>query len=94
MSAEPIQEFLATRGIESLGHCPVMNHEGQPVTLAEALASCEPARRSIDSTLAIIRDMGGEEADVLPAMTKHIERMGQEAQGARPAPETSGAGKK
>jgi len=90
---EPVADFLAVRGLESLADRPVMGHDGEPVTLAQALASCAPARKSIDSTLATIKDLGVKSEDILPAMEKHINRMGKEAQETIPAP-IAGAEKK
>jgi len=91
---EPVEDFLASRGIESLASRPVTGHDGQPVPLAEALAFCEPARHSIDAAIATIKDVGGENADVLSAMTRHVERMSNEAQSTIPTPQTAGAEKK
>jgi hypothetical protein len=88
---EPVQDFLAERGIESLAGCPVMGHDGEPVTLAEALASCEPARRSIDRTIALSKKYNG---DVLTDLKESLEEMGEEAQETTLTPETAGAEKK
>ena len=91
---EPVEDFLASRGIESLADRLVKDHDGKPVPLAEALAMCEPARASIDSTIETIRDMGGKDADILPQMTKHLERMGRKAQSTKLTPEKPEAEKK
>lgn len=73
---------------------PVKSHDGSVVTLSEALASCEPARHSIDAAIETIRDVGGSDIDVVPALTKHIERMGEKAQTNSTAPQHREAEKK
>lgn len=90
---EPVEDFLATRGIESLASCPVMGHDGKPVSLADALASCEPARRSIDSQLATIQRLGSKD-DIIPEMTRYIEEMGETARDTKIISEISVAEKK
>lgn len=80
LKAEEVQEFLVERGIESLADRPVRGHDGELMPLAQAIATCEPARTSIDSTIETIRDMGGKDTDIIPQMTKHLDRMSQKAQ--------------
>jgi hypothetical protein len=72
-------EFLTELGIESLASREVLDHEGNSVPLAQALVTCQSARSAISSAVEMIREIGGDDVDVLPHMTKHIDRMGEEA---------------
>lgn len=91
---EPVEDFLSSRGIESLADAPVMGHDGQTVPLAEALAACGPARAQIDSTIETIREVGGPDVDVTGAMRRNLERMSEQAQATDPTPQAAGAEKK
>lgn len=94
---EPVEDFLVARGIESLANELVKGHNGELIPLHEALA-CGPARTSIDSIIAERREtaleLGVKDIDVLPAVRRHIDKLGEEAQNATQAPAPAGAGKK
>ena len=77
---EPIEDFLADRGVESLANRTVIGHDGEPMTLAAALSLCEPARNSVDATLDTLRDAVGEDVDLVPLMERHLDRMEEKAQ--------------
>lgn len=91
---ESVEDFLAERGIESLADAPVMGHDGKSVPLAEALASCRPARDSIDDTIATIKAVGGPEVDVTGAIQNHLTRMSERADATSVTPQPAGAEKK
>ena len=66
------QAFLVDNGIESLGDRLVANHEGNMMPLAEALATCAPARQAIEGAVTMAREFG---ADVKTAMTAYLDKL-------------------
>lgn len=72
-------KFLSDRGLETLGTRMVKDHEGNLVPLIDAVrVPC--ARSAIDAAVEMVRDMRGEDADIVPDMSRYLNRLEKNTQ--------------
>jgi len=72
------EHFLIDNGIESLADREVSDHEGNRMSLAEALVKCDSARSAIEGAVEMAKNFG--DGDVLGPMTSYLDKLSADAQ--------------